>query len=72
MSYHAFEQRIAGRELPAGKTLGNDELQKGAEQRGPKNGRAEITTGQTRRCEITGTDTGRGHQQARADDREQA
>src|SRR5690606_16523808 len=59
---------LAARELPARQALGDDEFQERADEHRPQHADAEHAADDARRGEIAAADTGRGEQQARADD----
>ena len=70
MPCQALEKRGTGRQLPAGQTLGNDELHERADDDSPQDRRADYATDKRTGRKISTTDAGGGQQQARTDRRE--
>src|SRR5690606_26017157 len=63
---------LAGRELPAREPLGDDELQAGADDGGPEDGRAEQAADDAAGREVAAADAGRREQQAGAEQKPRA
>ena len=72
VTHRAFQERIAGRQLPPRQSFVQDKFEERSQQHRPENCRAQLAAGKGAGRQIARADAGGRNQNARADQRQQA